>query len=103
MSNGIWQKETEEILEPLVTPVICDICSNSCFVVWGLENSIEGNNHCARLFAQWGFGSPKDLEIHSCCMCESCYEKVAAFITQTLGGSISIESYVPRLARASAE
>ena len=96
MSNA-RQQEAEEAWEPFVEPLICDICGNSCFVSWGFEDSSVGNNHCAYLFARWGFGSPKDLEVHKCRMCEPCYNKVAAFITQVLGGNIHINLYVPTL------
>ena len=99
MSDARQQEEVKEVLEPLIEALICDICRKSCFVRWDIEDSSLGNNHCAYLSAQWGYGSPKDLEVHKCRMCEPCYNKVAEFITQVLGGNICVEPYVPSLAR----
>lgn len=68
------EKQQEEVEEVSITAIlVCDICGNSCFISWGLEDSSLGNNHCAYLSAQWGYGSPKDMEIHMCRMCEPCF------------------------------
>jgi hypothetical protein len=75
-----------EVLKPVVTDIICDICKKSC----KKDPSIE----FAELKAHWGFYSNnKDMEKHECDMCEECYEKVNKFI-ESLGGKIRIEEDV---------
>ena len=61
----------------------CDVCRKSCKDAMGLKDEY------ATLHASFGYGSLKDLQDHECRICEDCYDKIAAFITQ-LGGQIRI-------------
>jgi hypothetical protein len=80
--------------EKLPASSVCDICSSSCFQPLDPDDPIFGNDEHAELTARWGYSTEKDLENHSCRMCESCYDKVAAFITETLGGTIHVKSCI---------
>lgn len=65
--------------------IICDICNQSC------KDDI-GNFEYATLEGDWGYSSSKDLEQHSCYMCENCYDKVKSFI-ESIGGKVKIKNY----------
>lgn len=65
------------------TDITCDICNKSC-------KDELGNFEYALLEADWGYTSNKDLEQHSCYMCETCYDKVKSFI-ESINGSIKVK------------
>lgn len=74
-----------EVLGEDVVDVTCDICGNSCKKdQWGYE--------FATLKSKWGYTSSKDMEEHECELCESCYDKVIAFI-KSLGGKVQVREY----------
>jgi hypothetical protein len=64
------------------TDITCDICNKSC-------KDYLGNFEYALLEGDWGYTSNKDLEQHSCYMCENCYDKVRSFI-ESINGSVKI-------------
>lgn len=70
----------------------CDICGREM-----LDPSVVGtadlNDICdhAKLEANWGYFSNKDRQVHTCDMCEECYDKVREYIEVSLGGKISIK------------
>jgi hypothetical protein len=74
-----------EITKQKVTSVIvdyrCDVCGKEC------------NNEYATLWASWGYNSRKDAEDHCCHLCESCYDKVFDFISNTLGGKVDVDDH----------
>lgn len=61
----------------------CDVHGGSCLDPMGISEEY------ATLHASWGCGSAKDFEDHECRICESCYNKIKAFI-ESLGGSIRV-------------
>ena len=80
-------KKYKKLPAEQLVDVECDICHKSC-------KDIEGmNNEYAELHVPggWGFHSRKDMEHHECDMCESCYDKIRAYI-ESLGGQIRVES-----------
>ena len=81
----------KEKLTPHVDDVICDICGTSC----KKEPDESGSIECATLHTRWGyFSNQKDMEEHTCHMCEECYEKVKGFI-EALGGKVEVKEYFP--------
>lgn len=79
-------KKLESVL--VVTSIQCDICGQSC-------EKGDCGAESARLEAEWGYDSNKDLEYHCCDMCENCYDKVRDFIENTLKGKVCVSDYRP--------
>jgi tRNA U54 and U55 pseudouridine synthase Pus10 len=74
-----------EVTREDVVDIICDVCGSSCKQDnWGYE--------FARLHSRWGYASTKDMEEHTCDLCETCYDKVAEFI-KSIGGKVQVEEY----------
>lgn len=71
-----------------VVGYICDVCKKSC------DKGDPGfeSHEWAELNATWGYYSNKDLQIHECHMCETCYDLVANFI-KSIGGNIRVRYY----------
>lgn len=59
--------------------VLCDVCEKEC-----IENYIP-------ISCIWGYGSPNDGDQTSCELCESCWNKVEAFIVNELKGKVRKE------------
>lgn len=73
-----------EVTREDVVDVTCDICGASCKNDWGFE--------FATLKSKWGYSSKKDMEEHECELCETCYDKVVAFV-ESLGGKVQVREY----------
>jgi cobalamin biosynthesis protein CobT len=68
------------------TSLDCDIC--------GQTTKPEGycDQEYAKLTAIWGYDSKHDGEMHSCTMCEECYQRVREFIEEQLKGKVNVVS-----------
>tara|TARA_Y100000034_G_scaffold121644_2_gene166134 strand:+ start:816 stop:1121 length:306 start_codon:yes stop_codon:yes gene_type:complete len=71
-----------------VVDVVCDICKKST------RDQGDMNFEYAELAATWGFYSKKDCEQHNCHMCETCYDKIRAYI-HSIGGVVQTTDYSP--------
>lgn len=76
-------KTFRKVVKSEVDDIVCDICNKSCKGRCDIE--------CATLAATWGYDSRKDGEIHTCDLCEDCYEKIRQFI-ESLGGTVHVEN-----------
>lgn len=72
-----------EVTEEGIVEVYCDICGKS-------TKDDMGNFECATLYANWGYSSNKDGEVHKCYICETCYDTVKILL-EGIGGCIRIE------------
>lgn len=65
-------------LRPEVSDIICDICGKSCLSTCSMDD--PGMAEYAVLEASWGYCSKKDGQQFRNEMCESCFDKVVAFL-----------------------
>jgi len=49
--------------------VECNVCGKE------INSSIDASGLSVQLFSIFGFGSPKDGEVHSADICEACYDE----------------------------
>ncbi|MBF0235977.1 MAG: hypothetical protein HQK65_23525 [Desulfamplus sp.] len=78
-------KILKQVLKEHVVDVVCDICHQS-------TKDELGICEYAQLSSHWGYSSSKDCEYHELCLCESCYDKIIAYV-ESLGGKVSITDY----------
>jgi hypothetical protein len=64
------ESEFQDKRVEVVVRTFCNKCGN--LIDPGDLSGIE--SHSARIFATWGYGSPKDGEDHSLDLCEVCYD-----------------------------
>ena len=68
----------------------CDVCKLRRIEDGSFDGNVEGL--FATLSADWGYGTARDGEVHTCHICALCYEKVHKFITDTLNGTVPVTS-----------
>ena len=73
-----------------VVGITCDICNKNC------QNDPIYTAEYATLHASWGYGSSRDGDQDQCDICESCYDKVIAFI-KSIGGNIRTKNIFRKL------
>jgi hypothetical protein len=68
---------TEMTLAPVVTRVVCDVCSASCG-----DRTLSGfvDFEFATLSANWGYSSGRDGEAHLMHLCEPCFGAVLQYL-----------------------
>lgn len=64
-----------------INDIICDICEESTYS----GDANLGDFEYAKLSAQWGYYSEKDLTEWEYYMCESCADKIHHMLTQLQG------------------
>ena len=73
MGPVMQQFETRPILRDEVVRTFCNRCGLLVPDPYPLSDL---DSHIVKLFATWGYGSPKDGEDHIAHMCESCYDEM---------------------------
>lgn len=73
-------KKYKKVRKEQLFDVICDICGKGCRTDCSDISEDASMVEYATLEAVWGYCSKRDGERYTCEMCESCFEKVKAYI-----------------------